>query len=58
MVLGDNHTEVSGGHALSLYMLKVGYIPPSYLSRISFPSEQRLVGCPELDQPFHILFSH
>lgn len=36
----------------------MGDVPPSYLGRISFPSEQRLVGSPELDQPFHILFSH
>lgn len=35
-----------------------GLIPPGYLCRVPLPCEQGLVGRPELDQPFHILFGH
>lgn len=37
---------------------KVGFIPPCYFGRVSFPGEQGLVGRPELNQPLHILLSH
>lgn len=60
MVLMNTHRSTEGGdpHSGLFQTLQMGDVPPSYLGRISFPSEQRLVGCPELDQPFHILFSH
>lgn len=58
MVLGNKHTGVSKRVTCLQLFEMMGYIPPCYLSRISLPGEECLIGCPELDQSFHILFTH